>query len=77
MFLLFVADGCSVEQDFDTGEYTDRDTHEYAKDGECDDKRFIGTGMASVLVRADDWKVSIDCSAQCKRGKICLRMQDE
>ena len=70
VFLLFVANGCGAEQDYDAGECTDHETYEYAKDGECDDRRFIGTGMASVLDRADDGKDSIDCSALLDVGLI-------
>lgn len=70
MFLLFVANGYSAEQDFGAGEYIDHDTCEYAKDGEYDDRRFIGTIMASVLDRADDGKDSIYCSALLDVGFI-------
>ena len=49
------------------------DSSEWAKDGECDDPRFEGTGVASELVDADLMKDATDCKAAFEAGTITLK----
>lgn len=44
------------------------DTSEWAKDGECDDPRFSGTGVASELLDADLGHDATDCRAAVEAG---------
>lgn len=48
------------------------DTSEWSKDGECDDPRFVGTGMASELVDEDILRDATDCKALFDAGSITL-----
>ncbi len=48
------------------------DTSEWAKDGECDDPRFTGTGSAAELVDADLMKDATDCRAAYEAGTVTL-----
>jgi len=48
------------------------DTSEWANDGECDDPRFVGQGMAAQLVDADLMKDATDCRALFEAGSIRL-----
>lgn len=48
------------------------DSSEWAKDGECDDPRFTGTGSASELVDADIRKDATDCRAAYEAGTVSL-----
>lgn len=45
----------------------------WAHDGECDDPRFEGNGMAEVLVDADRLRDASDCRALYEAGQIRLR----
>jgi S1-C subfamily serine protease len=45
----------------------------WAHDGECDDPRFAGNGMAEVLVDADRLRDASDCRALYEAGQIRLR----
>ena len=45
----------------------------WANDGECDDPRFEGPGMASYLIDADLFSDASDCKAQYENGQITLR----
>lgn len=46
---------------------------QWANDGECDDPRFEGNGMATVLVEADRGRDAADCEALFEAGRIQLR----
>ena len=48
------------------------DTGEWANDGECDDPRFQGAGMAAELVDADIRKDAADCEAAFNAGTVTL-----
>lgn len=45
------------------------DSSEWAKDGECDDPRFSGTGVANTLLDEDTGKDATDCRAAVEAGK--------
>ncbi len=45
----------------------------WANDGECDDPRFIGRGMAEVLLDEDAFRDANDCRALYRSGSIRLR----
>lgn len=49
------------------------DSSEWAKDGECDDPRFEGTGSADELVEADTLKDATDCKAAYEAGTVTLK----
>ena len=49
------------------------DSSEWAKDGECDDPRFVGEGTATELVDADRMKDATDCRAAFEAGTITLK----
>ena len=50
------------------------DSGKYAKDGECDDKRFIGAGMTSTpLLDSDIQHDATDCRAAFNAGRLTLR----
>jgi len=49
------------------------DTGEWIFDGECDDPRFIGEGMADVLLEADRLADATDCRTLYESGQIRLR----
>lgn len=49
------------------------DTGEWVFDGECDDPRFVGEGMAEVLVEADRLADATDCRTLFEQGRIKLR----
>jgi hypothetical protein len=46
------------------------DSGAWTNDGECDDPRFAGEGMASVLVDADRFADATDCRTLYEAGKI-------
>jgi hypothetical protein len=48
------------------------DTSEWANDGECDDPRFTGTGMAVELEDADILRDATDCRTLFEAGDIAL-----
>jgi hypothetical protein len=58
----------AAETEIDFGD----DTSEWANDGECDDPRFAGTGMASELEDADIGKDATDCRTAFEAGTISL-----
>ncbi len=49
------------------------DTSTWANDGECDDPRFEGSGMASSVDVVDTAKDATDCLGLYQRGQIRLR----
>lgn len=58
----------TLAQDIDFGD----DTSEWANDGECDDPRFTGSGMAAELEDVDIGKDATDCRAAFDAGTITL-----
>lgn len=46
------------------------DSGDYANDGECDDPRFAGEGMAAILLQEDRKRDASDCAALFNAGKI-------
>lgn len=48
------------------------DTSEWANDGECDDMRFTGTGMAAELEDVDTGRDATDCRSLFEAGEITL-----
>ena len=46
---------------------------EWSYDGECDDPRFAGRGMAEVLLDEDLGRDAADCRALYQAGSIYLR----
>ncbi len=51
------------------------DTSEWANDGECDDPRFEGAGMASELIEEDLLRDATDCRTAFEAGEITLRAE--
>jgi hypothetical protein len=50
------------------------DNSRFAKDGECDDKRFTGAGMTSTpLIDSDIKHDATDCRAAYTQGRLELR----
>ncbi len=49
----------------------------WARDGECDDRRFFGPGMASVLSWAALGGDASDCAAAYSAGEVFVWRQDE
>ncbi|MEO0465787.1 MAG: hypothetical protein AAF216_04540 [Pseudomonadota bacterium] len=70
--LIAAAQGADVET-IDFGD----DTSMWANDGECDDPRFEGSGMAVPAVDADRFKDAADCREQYELGNITLGSQSE
>ena len=51
------------------------DSSKYARDGECDDKRFTGPGMtATPLLDSDIQHDATDCRVSFEQGRLQLRM---
>ncbi len=48
-------------------------TSEWAFDGECDDPRFVGQGMAATLLSEDAFADASDCRSLYQKGMIVLR----
>jgi hypothetical protein len=53
------------------------DTGDWILDGECDDPRFIGDGMAEVLLDEDRLADATDCRLLYEAGRIRLRTEAE
>lgn len=69
--MIMLADGTGMEQmptDVDFG----ADTGQWTFDGECDDPRFEGQGMASVLLDEDRFADATDCRTLYEAGSIRL-----
>jgi hypothetical protein len=49
------------------------DTSEWIRDGECDDPRFVGEGMAAMLLEEDRLADATDCRMLFEAGRIRLR----
>ncbi|NSX53404.1 hypothetical protein [Parasulfitobacter algicola] len=58
----------AVSQDIKFGD----DSGEWTNDGECDDRRFFGSGMAEVLNWEDTGRDATDCKQQFDAGNIQL-----
>ena len=63
----------STSSEIDFGD----DTSEWANDGECDDPRFAGTGMAVDLEDTDIAHDATDCRTLFEAGSITLAEPDE
>lgn len=48
------------------------DGSEWARDGECDDPRFSGSGAAETLLDADAYHDATDCRSLFEQGRIAL-----
>jgi len=60
----------AIAQEIDFGD----DASEFARDGECDDKRFIGSGMTDTpLLDSDVRHDATDCRIAYEQGRISLR----
>ena len=68
-FSLFVATGANAQDSVNFG----NDTSQWANDGECDDPRFEGQGMASILLDEDAYRDATDCRSLYNRGMIRLK----
>lgn len=64
--IIFLSVTGAVAQSIDFGD----DSSQYSSDGECDDRRFIGTGMASGLDTDDNFKDATDCKRLFDAGMI-------
>ncbi len=49
------------------------DSSRWARDGECDDPRFAGDGMASTLLDEDAYSDATDCERLVSQGRIALQ----
>ena len=49
------------------------DSSQWANDGECDDPRFAGDGMAETLLSEDEGRDASDCRDLFEQGRISLR----
>ena len=68
-FSLFIASGASAQGSVNFG----NDSSQWANDGECDDPRFEGQGMATTLLGEDLGRDATDCRVLYERGLIRLR----
>ena len=66
--ILFALSLPAAAQQVDFGD----DSSQWANDGECDDKRFTGTGMATILLDADIGRDATDCRAGYEAGRLQL-----
>ncbi|MCH2669622.1 MAG: hypothetical protein MK009_07210, partial [Gammaproteobacteria bacterium] len=48
------------------------DSSNWARNGECDDPRFEGSGMASYLIDSDRFSDATDCEALFNLGSVSL-----
>jgi hypothetical protein len=53
------------------------DSSEWARDGQCDDPRFQGSGMASTVIDSDRLSDATDCQALFNLGEVRLISTDE
>ncbi|MCI5045334.1 MAG: hypothetical protein MRY72_11610 [Aquisalinus sp.] len=66
--LTFTGDRQTVQRS--DGIYFGDDSSEWANDGECDDPRFAGEGMAATLLDEDINRDASDCRAGVERGEL-------
>jgi hypothetical protein len=64
--LLLLAGTVSAQGGIDFGD----DSGEWVRDGECDDPRFAGEGVADYLVDADLYRDATDCRKLLNEGRI-------
>ncbi len=64
--LLLLAGTASAQGGIDFGD----DSGEWVRDGECDDPRFAGEGVADYLVDADLYRDATDCRKLLNEGRI-------
>ncbi|VAW22151.1 hypothetical protein MNBD_ALPHA12-966 [hydrothermal vent metagenome] len=57
----------------DNGVHFGDNSSEWAYDGECDDPRFKGPGMADTLLEEDTGSDASDCRSLYREGSIWLR----
>ncbi|MDJ0908768.1 MAG: caspase family protein [Woeseiaceae bacterium] len=67
--LMLLAFGANAQEPIDFGD----DSSRWANDGECDDPRFEGDGVASILLDEDLYRDATDCRDLYDRGRIDLR----
>ncbi|MEL6662855.1 MAG: hypothetical protein AAFO57_01135 [Pseudomonadota bacterium] len=53
------------------------DTSDWANDGECDDPRFEGAGMADITEDSDRFRDATDCKLLFDNGKITFRSGED
>lgn len=52
--------------------YFGDNTSEWANDGECDDPRFAGPGMATTLLAEDSGHDAVDCKKLHAAGQVYM-----
>ena len=68
-----VSAGSNTAEGIDRIQWGD-DSSQFARDGECDDKRFTGDGMtATPLLDSDIKHDASDCRAEFARGRLALQ----
>ncbi|HEY5622480.1 MAG TPA: hypothetical protein VIV14_01885 [Gammaproteobacteria bacterium] len=67
--LLLVTGAAFAQGNVDFGD----DSGDWSNDGKCDDPRFAGDGMASILLDADRYRDATDCRNLYNKGSISLR----
>jgi len=72
IYLTAGTDSAPDLQDNTQNTYFGNDTSRWANDGECDDPRFIGNGMAAQLDAADMGRDATDCKNLASEGEIEL-----
>ena len=72
LFGFFLVPVMAVGQAPDFG----NDSSQWALDGECDDPRFQGSGMATTLLDQDRFSDATDCRLLFNQGHIALRNGD-
>jgi hypothetical protein len=60
--------GAGAAQQMDFGD----DSSDYASDGECDDRRFAGPGMAVTLSNVNIGRDAADCRAALDGGRVVV-----
>ncbi len=71
--IALVAPQPAFAEDIDFGD----DESMWAKDGECDDRRFIGSGMTDTpLLESDVGHDATDCRTAYEQGRLTLRGDD-
>jgi hypothetical protein len=64
--VLVIAASAAVAQDVNYGD----DTSDWANNNECDDRRFIGTTMTTILNNEDVGRDATDCQAGVEIGAL-------
>jgi hypothetical protein len=60
--------------DVEPGDFGD-DTSQWANDGECDDPRFEGPGMAAQAVEEDTGRDATDCRTALEAGRVTWKSE--